>query len=154
MNRTYLVRTLAVGLLLTATGPAAQAQTSRHGANFNPDGAISTAHLVTNLAQTDTLHAKVQGQVESVCQAKGCWMQVKLADGQTMRVTFKDYGFFVPKDIAGKTVVFEGRAFQKVTSVKQLQHYAEDAGKSKDETAQITQPERAVAFVADGVVVK
>lgn len=153
MNR-ISPKLLLVGTLLALCGLAAQAQTSYHGTKINPDGAISTTQLVTKLAQTDTLQAKVQGQVESVCQAKGCWMQVKLADGQTMRVTFKDYGFFVPKDIAGKTVVFEGKAFQKVTSVKQLQHYAEDAGKSKEEIAKITQPERAVAFVADGVAVK
>lgn len=154
MNRNLLAKALAVGLFSTAIVFTAHAQTSHHGAKINPAGAMSTTQLVTQLAQTDTLHAKVQGQVESVCQAKGCWMKVKLDDGQTMRVTFKDYGFFVPKDLAGKTVVFEGKAFQKVTSVKDLQHYAEDAGKSKAEIAKITQPERAISFVADGVVVR
>lgn len=154
MNHSALARPLAAGVLLTALSLAASAQTSYHGVKITPAGAISTQEFVTQLAQTDTVAAKVQGQVESVCQASGCWMQVKLADGQTMRVTFRDYGFFVPKDIVGKTVVFEGKGYQKVTPVKQLQHYAEDAGKSKEEIAKITQPERAVAFVADGVVVK
>jgi hypothetical protein len=85
---------------------------------------------------------------------KGCWMKVRTTDGQTMRVTFRDYGFFVPKDIAGKQVVFEGTAQQSTTSVADLKHYAEDAGKSKEEIAKITQPEKAVTFVADGVIVK
>jgi hypothetical protein len=148
-----MFRSFLLGVF-TIAAVAAQAQTSAHGAKFNPNGAISTKQLVQKLTQADTVAAKVQGTVESVCQAKGCWMQVKLDDGQTMRVTFRDYGFFVPKDIAGKTVVFEGRAFQKVTPVKLLKHYAEDAGKSKEEIAAITEPERAIAFVADGVVVK
>jgi len=98
--------------------------------------------------------AKVTGVVESVCKAAGCWMKVKTSDGQTMRVTFKDYGFFVPKDIAGKTVVFEGIAKVKITSVAMLKHYAEDGGKSKDEIAKITAPEKAIGFVATGVIVK
>lgn len=71
-----------------------------------------------------------------------------------MRVSFKDYDFFVPKDIEGKTVVFEGKAFSRVTPVKELKHYAEDAGKSKEEVAKITEPEKALVFVADGVIVK
>ncbi len=71
-----------------------------------------------------------------------------------MRVTFKDYGFFVPKDIAGKTVVVEGVAQKKTTPVSELRHYAEDAGKSKAEIAQITDPKNELAFVADGVIVK
>ena len=71
-----------------------------------------------------------------------------------MRVSFKDYGFFVPKDITGKTVVIEGTAKQSVTPVAELRHYAEDAGKSKDDIAKITEPEKALTFVADGVIVK
>lgn len=147
---------LFLGLTLAAfVAPQfARAQTSYHGTKISPAGAITTGELTTRLAATDTLRTKVQGTVESVCQVKGCWMNVKLDDGQTMRVTFKDYGFFVPKDLAGKTVVFEGKAFQKVTTVKDLQHFAEDAGKSKAEIARITKPEKAVGFEADGVVVK
>ena len=96
---------------------------------------------------------KVEGEVESVCQAAGCWMKIKTADGGTMRVTFKDYGFFVPKDIAGKKVIFEGIPAVKTTSVAELQHYAEDAGKSKEEIAKIKEPKTELTFVADGVLV-
>jgi hypothetical protein len=80
-------------------------------------------------------------------------MKVKMDDGQTMRVTFKDYGFFVPKDIAGKNIVFEGNAKTKTTSIEELRHYAEDAGKSKDEIAKITEPKTELTFEANGVLV-
>jgi hypothetical protein len=92
--------------------------------------------------------------VESVCQVKGCWMKVKLDNGETMRVMFKDYGFFVPKDIAGKTVVFEGEAQKKMVPVEHLQHYAKDAGQSQEEIAKITEPKQELTFIADGVIVK
>ena len=123
------------------------------GGKIKADGAIPTTELLKKADGKEKVAAKVQGTVESVCQVKGCWMKVKLDDGQTMRVTFKDYGFFVPKDIAGKTVIFEGVAEVKTTPVSELKHYAQDAGKSKEEIAKITEPEKALTFVANGVLV-
>ncbi|WP_373511376.1 DUF4920 domain-containing protein [Persicitalea sp.] len=124
------------------------------GKKMNEKSAIEASQLPTKMGDKESMNTKVTGTVESVCQAKGCWMKVKMDNGETMRVTFKDYGFFVPKDIAGKTVVVEGVAQKKTTPVSELRHYAEDAGKSKAEIAQITDPKNELAFVADGVIVK
>ena len=55
-------------------------------------------------------------------------MKVKL-EGGLMRVTFKLW-ILVPKDIDGKTVVFEGLARVKTTSVGQLKHYAQMLAKT------------------------
>ncbi|MCR9065209.1 MAG: DUF4920 domain-containing protein [Cytophagales bacterium] len=96
---------------------------------------------------------QVEAEVVSVCQAAGCWMKVKLENGETMRVTFKDYGFFVPKDLAGSKIYFKGKAEITETSVSDLKHYAADAGKSKSEIDAITEPTKEMAFVADGVLV-
>lgn len=145
-----LIAVVALSLGLSY-GAAAQ---SFHGKQITEQGAIPATQLAGTLGEKTEAPAKVEGTVESVCKMKGCWMKVKTTDGQTMRVTFRDYGFFVPKDIAGKTVVFEGVAKQTTTPVSELRHYAEDAGKSKEEIAKITEPERAITFVADGVIVK
>ena len=110
---------------------------SYHGEKITDQNSISTGELVKQIEGKDSLVTKVTGQVESVCKVKGCWMKVKLDDGTTMRVSFKDYGFFVPKDIAGKSVVIEGLAKVKETSVKDLKHFAEDAGKNKEEIAKL-----------------
>ena len=71
---------------------------------------------------------------------------------KTIFVKFKDYGFFMPKDISGREVVMHGKAFFRVTPVEELRHYAEDAGKSADEIAQITEAKRELSFLADGVI--
>ncbi len=97
---------------------------------------------------------KVEGEVESVCQAAGCWMKIKMTNGETMRVTFKDYGFFVPKDISGKKVIVSGVPARKETSVEMLKHYAEDTGKTKAEIAQITEGKIEYSLVAEGVMVE
>jgi hypothetical protein len=75
-------------------------------------------------------------------------------NGETIRVTFKDYGFFMPLDAAGKTVIADGIASIEETSVADLKEYAKDAGKSQEEIDAITEPERELVFEASGVIIK
>lgn len=102
----------------------------------------------------DTLSSKMMATVKEVCQAKGCWMTLEMEDSTEVLVRFKDYGFFVPKNIAGQEVIVNGKAYVAETSVEELRHYAKDAGKSDEEIESITEPERTYAFLADGVLVK
>lgn len=113
---------------------------------------MSDAYKAMNVG--DTINAKIIGKVDEVCQSKGCWMKVDLEDGSQMMVKFKDYGFFMPKDIAGKEVILNGKAYVNKVPVDELQHYAEDAGKSAEEIAAITEPETTFSFEADGVLLK
>ena len=146
---------LIIALIVSASfGAFAQTGASYHGKKISEKGAIPATQLATTMGKKGKMPAKVEGTVESVCKMKGCWMNVKISDGQVMRVSFKDYGFFVPKDIVGKTVVMEGTAETTTTPVSELRHYAQDAGKSKEEIEKITEPEQALTFVADGVIVK
>ena len=81
-------------------------------------------------------------------------MEVKF-DTDTVFVKFKDYGFFVPKNgIKGKKAVINGILSTETVSVKELQHYAEDAGKSELEISKINKPEIKFSFLADGVIIK
>ena len=148
------MKLIITAALLLGLTYGAIAQDSFHGKKITEQGAVPVSQLVASMGTKTEMLAKVEGTVESVCKVKGCWMQVRTADNQTMRVSFKDYGFFVPKDIEGKKVVMEGVAQQTTTPVAELRHYAEDAGKSKAEIAKITEPEKALTFVADGVIVK
>jgi hypothetical protein len=68
-------------------------------------------------------------------------------------VKFKDYKFFMPRDIVGKEVVLEGVAIIKEVPVKQLQHYAKDAGKTEEEIKNIKEPKKEVQFIAKGVLI-
>lgn len=138
-----------------ATGDST-AVASKFGADIDDAGAISMDSLVAmiNSGATSIENVKVEGKINSACQTKGCWMTVDKSDGSTMRVSFKDYGFFVPKDCAGKSAVMLGRAFVDTTSIEDLRHYAKDDGKSKEEIEKITEPEYALSFEADGVIIK
>jgi len=97
---------------------------------------------------------KIEGEILSSCPMKGCWMTISV-ENHTVLVRFKDYGFFVPKNgIEGKRTIINGNISVDTLSVAQLQHYAEDAGKSKEEIDLITEPEITISFLADGVLIK
>lgn len=108
-----------------------------------------------NLQPGDSLDVRFIGTVNSVCKNKGCWMQVDLPNKEEdVMVKFKDYGFFVPKDIDQKQVIVNGKAFVTEVSVEEQRHYAEDNGDSPEEIAAIVEPKRTLSFLADGVLVE
>ena len=123
-----------------------------YGKVITLDDAMQCDQLVASISATEDLPAKVQGTVTAACQMSGCWMKMDCGNGEQMRVTFRDYGFFVPKDLAGSQVVVEGSAMKKEVSVETLRHFAQDEGKSAEEIAAITEPEWELEFVADGVM--
>lgn len=126
----------------------------QYGKPISGEGAISVEKLETFLEADTAYIGKVTAEVIAVCQKKGCFMEVKReGDKDPIMVRFKDYGFFMPQDIVGRTVVVDGRAWVKETSVASLKHYAEDKGKSAEEIAQITEPKEDIAIIAEGVVV-
>ncbi|TAE81506.1 MAG: DUF4920 domain-containing protein [Bacteroidetes bacterium] len=131
-----------------------QATTGNFGDEITPDSAISIEEMKTQMGDKKEMTVKVTAPVGAVCQKKGCWMELTAADGSTMRVTFKDYGFFVPKDATGKTATILGVAKVEETSVADLQEYAKDDGKSKEEIAAINTPKKELVFEASGVILQ
>mgnify|MGYP000737126161 CR=1 FL=1 len=127
------------------------------GENILADGALKEGDMTKvyfNMKQGDTIQSKMVAKVDEVCQAKGCWMKLSLQNGKQVMVKFKDYGFFMPKDIAGKEVIVNGKAFVNEMSVDEQRHYAEDAGESAEKIAAITHAKRTYSFEADGVLLK
>jgi hypothetical protein len=102
----------------------------------NPDGYTKTPIVV-------------EGVIATACTAKGCWMQLAPVDAKAgMRVTFKDYGFFIPLDAKGMRARAEGVAVVKTLSKEEADHLAGEGAtlaRNADGTA------REVSFVASGV---
>lgn len=110
------------------------------------------AQKFKSLKAGDTLDLKFSSEVKEVCQKKGCWMKLNMGEEVAM-VRFKDYGFFMPKDITGQEIIVAGKAYVEEMSVEDQKHYAEDGGKTPEEIAAITEPKRTLAFEADGVLI-
>ncbi len=124
------------------------------GAKITEKGAISLSELKTKMGSKKEMEGKVTAKIEEVCQKKGCWMNLVDGKGTKIRVTFKDYAFFMPKNAAGKTAIIEGVASLEETSIADLKEYAKDAGKSKEEIAKIVSTKKELVFEASGVILK
>ena len=121
----------------------------------SPLGKSPPANLADVLKSPDKFADQtvtVEGQVRSACTRKGCWMELSEspdASAAGCRVTFKDYGFFVPIDSAGSKARVEAKVESKVVKPSMVQHLEEEgakfAAKEPDGSA------REVRLVATGV---
>ena len=81
-------------------------------------------------------------------------MYVDLGKETEMLVRFKDYGFFVPMDATGDTVIIEGLAKVDTLSVEWLKHLKEDANAPQEEIDAITEPKITYSIAeATGVII-
>ena len=151
-TKLYILTSLLFSISLLLNGQSNK-NFDTYGQSFDTAGInnykVEKESLLNN-PQDDT---KLEGQILSTCPMKGCWMKISV-ERDTILVRFKDYGFFVPKSGAeGKSAIINGKLSVDTLSVAQLRHYAEDAGKSKEEVSKIVKPEITISFLADGVVI-
>lgn len=68
-------------------------------------------------------------RIARVCRKKGCFFIAR--DGNAVaRITFKDYGFFIPTDSAGKEVLLNGTFERRDITEAQAKHYRKDLGEA------------------------
>ncbi|GMQ23527.1 hypothetical protein Aoki45_02090 [Algoriphagus sp. oki45] len=125
-----------------------------YGDIFESQEITLATEMVSQVEANGTFEGKISGEIKEVCTKKGCWFSMDLPNGESMRVTFKDYGFFIPTNSQGFPIVMEGKAILTETDVETLRHFAEDQGKTKEEVEAITEPKREITFEATGVVIK
>ena len=132
-----------------ATPAAATGTTLVRGEKLKGAQSVELSKLMASPSDFDGKTVAVEAKVRKACEKKGCWMELAGADnGPGVRVTFKDYGFFVPLDSAGSTAKLEG-------TVKVAELSPENAKHLKDEGATVPMGKdgkaREVQFVALGV---
>jgi hypothetical protein len=115
------------------------------GAPLNAEAAPTTLSALMEEPQdfVDT-EIRVETRISQVCQKKGCFM-IATSGKHAIRVSFKDYGFFVPTDTGGKTVTLTGTLIERTLSEEQAAHFRQDAG------SDTIQAGRVYEIVADSV---
>ena len=91
---------------------------------------------------------RVSGEVDAVCQAKGCWLVLKDGD-QSVRIFTKGHAFFLPTTIKGRKAEAEGTVKARTHSKAFAKHLAEDSG---EDPAKVDAPKK--EFVMDASSVK
>ena len=105
---------------------AKDASTETFGDKLNTNlPKISLSMLVENAQTYTNTPFLVETKIAKVCQKKGCFFIAQQGE-HVLRVAFKDYGFFIPSDSGGKTVLLNGVLLRKSLSNAQAIHFNED----------------------------
>lgn len=145
-TETKATETANTASLVTASG-----EVIKRGAPLSSASLVKASQVLEDPKSYEGKNLVVEGKIARVCQAKGCWMEITEKEGDPgMRITFKDYGFFVPTDASGKKVKAEGKVELKVLPKGEVEHYVSEGAKLKvnpDGTS------NTVSLVASGVEV-
>ncbi|MDB2426241.1 DUF4920 domain-containing protein [bacterium] len=122
---------------------------NQFGAPITLQQSISVDKAVTLATPKGSKDILIEAKVGKVCKKKGCWMSLDSKSGE-LRVTFKDYDFFVPLSLIGKKVLVQGSIQEKQMSLKETKHYVSDEG---GDPSKVTEPKKEYRIIASGVKV-
>ena len=141
-----LAAVLAVCMALVV---ATQDTVVKRGAPIGDSPVVDLADALESVSSYADQTVTVEGTVNRVCQMKGCWMEL-MPDGadRGIRVTFKDYAFFVPTDSGGASARLEGMFERNTFSKADADHLiAEGVALTRNPDGTATE----VSFVAQAV---
>ena len=101
-------------------------QSETFGAVFDTSlETLEMADLVNQSEQHLGNPFQVTTRIAKVCQKKGCFF-IAQQNQYVLRVSFRDYSFFIPTDSSGKTVTLSGELIKKERSPEQAAHFNSD----------------------------
>lgn len=143
------MKQLIAAALLFATAAFAGETISRGAAIAKDAKAVPLADVLKTPEEYTKTAVVVEGTVTNACERKGCWMQIAGTDGShPVRITFKDYAFFVPLDAKGMQARVEGVTEVRTLPKEEVAHL-ESEGAKFEKNADGTAKE--VSFIANGV---
>src|SRR5690554_8064712 len=71
------------------------------GEAIDAQNAVEISAVVDEFVMEEEKNFKISGTLVNVCQNKGCWTTLTTEDGRMVKMTFANYGFFLPTDAAG-----------------------------------------------------
>jgi Domain of unknown function (DUF4920) len=117
---------------------------------------VTPTHPISEVLANPTAFTErtlqVEGHVRRACSRRGCWMELATGPEDALpgcRVTFKDYGFFVPTDAAGAQARVEGNLFVRRVGPAKVAHYEAEGARFPDKAPDGSANE--LQFVATGV---
>jgi hypothetical protein len=124
----------------------------RFGESIAPANAMPLTSVLEKPDDFSGHTVTVEAKVRRNCTRRGCWME--LADSLEpsapgCRVTFKNYGFFVPLDSAGSTARVQGTVEVDTVAAPEVAHMESEGAKFPNKQADGTA--REVRMVASGV---
>lgn len=135
-----------------AAPASAPASHQTFGAPLGASPSVSLSDVLKAPDQFADRTVTVEGEVRRACTRKGCWMELSQAQDASApgcRVTFKDYGFFVPTDSAGSKARVEAKVESRVVKPELVAHLESEGAKFPEKSSDGSA--REVRLVATGV---
>ena len=104
-----IMRKIKVLLALFIISASLSGQAISYGENIEEGSIIENSQIQNLFVTKEKFNVKLEAKVTDVCQMKGCWMKLDIGNEKEIMVNFKDYSFFVSKNIS----VFENLLEQK-----------------------------------------
>lgn len=108
--------------------------------------ALSLTEAVASAERHQGQSVLITTTIARVCQKKGCFF-IAQEGPVAARITFKDYGFFIPTDSGRKRVTLLGTLSRAPLNAEQAQHLTDDIGGS----GQAVQPGYENLIVAEAI---
>jgi Domain of unknown function (DUF4920) len=107
-----------------AAGPTAERRFG--GASTVEGDPVDVAQVLAAPQRYLNQNVKCAGTVARVCEAAGCWLELRAAQGeggaQGLRVPMAGHSFFVPRDVVGRPAVVEGVLSARELNAAELAH--------------------------------
>jgi Domain of unknown function (DUF4920) len=114
-----------------AAGAPSAGSADRFGAAIEPGPTVALATLLSDPKSYASQTVTTEGRVQRACSRKGCWMEI--GEGEdACRVTFKDYGFFVPTDSAGAYAKIQGRLDTREVERAAVEHLESEGARFRN----------------------
>ncbi len=125
----------------------------KRGETVGDAKAVALADVLADPSKFEGKSVKVSGFIVRSCKTEGCWAELGATKDskQTVRVTMKDHGFFIPLQSAGFKAVAEGIFSVETVSKEKVKHLMEEDGAKFDkinDDGTVTE----VSFLASGIV--
>ena len=137
-------------IFILLTVPFILCSAEKFGERIDHKNIIDVNNLIEDSEKFLNKEVTVRGKVEKICVKKGCWLNLKASE-EVVRVTFKNYGIFVPSSFLGHKVALRGIFNIKEESVERQKHLLEDEGVSRKEIEKVTKPLKTYSIVSSGI---
>lgn len=147
------VLVLCVTMTLFA-GVCIAGEKTSYGEGLDGGKVVAIADLLKDPDAYAGQEVKVSGKISDVCPKKGCWMELRDAGDQGLRVKVEDDVIVFPQDAKGKNAVARGiveiKEMDRAQYLGWMQHLAEERGETFDESTLGSGPYRIIQLAGLG----
>lgn len=109
-----------------------------YGELQQPNGEITAlAEIAASPELYEGKEVRTKGQIERVCQRRGCWLELSDSTGARAFVPMAGHAFTVPKESIGEQALIEGTVHRRQRSEAERNHLESDGAGSEIPTISI-----------------